>query len=114
MSSRRFLPLLAPLLLGGCGPDEGQAALCERVVRALEGKAGVTILDRETSKSDEAAVAIRYRTGPANTPEKTIVCRFAATGLGADRLRLSGVRRSDGTALSRLSLGRLKARLNLD
>ncbi len=113
---RAVLPplLVCALLLAGCGPDEGQAALCERVVTVLEGNDGVTLLGSRKLAGDDAAVAIRYRLGAAGAPERTVVCRFAGAGIGAGRLRLVGVRRNDGTSLSRLSLGRLRARLNIE
>lgn len=115
MPARRLALLLVPLLpaLAGCGPDEGQVTLCARVVRALEGDA-VRIVGREQAGGDRAAVVIRYRVGGAGAAEKRVVCRFAGAGMGAGRLRLTGVRRNDGSALSYLSLRQLRARLNLE
>jgi hypothetical protein len=102
-----FVPLLA---LSACGSDAGQADICERVVRELDGGPSLTVLDRDTSGED--TVAIRYRTGP-QADDKRLVCRFAGTGFTDGPLRLVSVRRNDGTHLSYLSMRWLRARLDI-
>ena len=98
----------------GCGADEGQVALCERVLRHLTTGRTVDIIDRVPLGGAQTGVRLTYRDGPDEKIFREIRCLFASGGLQKGRLRLMGVIRDDGKPLHRLSFIRLRRQLNLD
>ena len=102
------------LALAGCGADEGQVALCERVLRHLTTGRTVDIIDRVPLGGAQTGVRLTYRDGPDEKIFREIRCLFASGGLQEGRLRLMGVIRDDGKPLHRLSFIRLRRQLNLD
>jgi branched-chain amino acid transport system permease protein len=92
-------------VLGACGgPDVEQAALCARLIPALEPRA-VTL---ERQVAGERSVTLHYRAADAGEPgAHWITCRFAGRGLQQDRLRLVAVT-TDAGALSEIQVYMLR------
>ncbi len=103
--------------LAGCGPDQGQAALCERVLWAVIDAAepGRTRLG-ETPPDQAHVVTLAYegvgRDGGRITGQ--VRCRFAGGGFGTERFKLLGIWTDDAGELSPFSVAHVKNRLGLD
>lgn len=103
-------------LLGGCGPDSGQVALCERVLReVVDPQDGIRIADRRTGESAANSVTLDFTVRQTNglTVPRRLICRFEGARFAAGRLSLAAVWRDNRGPLSQLSLIFLKHRLHL-
>ena len=107
--------LAAVLLTAGCSRiDAQQAALCQRVIAALEDGAvpvGPVEMRAKPDGPDGVAIDLTYRIAGSAEP-RSLVCRFAAQR-GPDRLQLVGVSASATGALSPTRLAMLEIWLEL-
>lgn len=98
-------------ILGGCSPNSGQIALCERALHeVVDPQNGIHISDRRAGESAANSVTLDFTVRQANglTVPRRLICRF-----GQENLRsLSGVWLDNRGPLSQLSLIFLNDRLH--
>ncbi len=91
------VPALA-FLVASCGPDLGQAKLCERALSKLADNPGaIDIIAREEVPGAATSIRLTYkRTGrqQSDAAKGWIVCRFDGGGSAGGRLELVGVETS--------------------
>jgi len=98
------------------GPDAGQVALCERVLReVVDPQDGLRIVDRRAGESATNSVTLDFTVRQTNglTVPRRLICRFEGTRFEAGRLSLAAVWRDDRGPLSQISLIFLKHRLHI-
>jgi branched-chain amino acid transport system permease protein len=104
-----FALLLAVLATGCDRTDALRAALCQRVIPALED--GAPTIGAIEARSGDAAVSLTYRIAGHAEPRR-LTCRFADRA-GTDRLALTGVETPAAGALSAPRLAMLQIWLGL-
>lgn len=96
-AGRRTLAGLACALavpLAACGAPDGRAALCARVIPALDPEAAAPAIVREGGGGDRVRLTYRAAGAADGDPSRRIECRFG----GADGATLTGVRLAGAAA----------------
>ncbi len=108
------VPALA-LLVVACGPDLGQARLCERALLKLaDNPESIEIITREEDPGEAASVRLVYKQTGSQQPAAAkgwIVCRFDGGGSTGGRLELVGVETSSLGKLRVVALVHLRRQL---
>ena len=108
-------PIVA-LAVSACGPDTGQASLCQRVLLELEGLAeSVEIVDRKQDEVVPHTVILTFQGNRADgrTLRGRIACRFAGGRFDDGRLELIGVTSDSQGELSSAATVFLRRKLGL-
>lgn len=108
------VPALASMLVA-CGPDLGQARVCERaLLKLVDDPKSIEITSREEVPGEAASLRLIYtQTGrqPPAAAKGWIVCRFDGGGSAGGRLELVGVETSTLGKLRIVALVHLRRRM---
>ena len=104
------------LVVTACGPDAGQASLCQRVLLEVEGlPEGAEIVDRGQDDSVPYTVILTFQTSGADGKARRgrFACRFAGGRFDDGRIELVGVKTDSQGELSAAATVFLRRKLGL-